>query len=385
MSLIFHLDLDAFFVSVERILDPSLEGKPVIVGADPRGRGVVAACSYEARKYGLHSAMPIRTAYGLCPGGIYIRGHHTKYSEYSEAVGKLLAKYAPVIKQASIDEFTMDFTGCEKIYGPPEQLASLLQKEIWDELHLPASIGVASSKIIAKIASDFRKPKGITVVPLGGEKEFLAPLPVEKIPGVGKSTLERLNRKGIFYVRDIAERPSEYLTANLGKWGLFLWQVANGHASGIIAPHQEQKSISKENTFHNDVGDMEFIEASMFELTGKICQSLRDLKMTATTVSVKLRYSDFHTVQCQRTIHATRDDKTVYEEAVEMFRELYSQKKLVRLIGVKLSNLRSTEQGVLFFEGNYKRESMLDAVGSIRQKYSYDSLSLGASSNFTRE
>lgn len=380
MSLIFHLDLDAFFVSVERILDPSLEGKPVIVGADPHGRGVVSACSYEARKFGLHSAMPIRTAYGLCPHGIYLHGHYHKYEEYSHAVGKILAKYAPVIKQASIDEFTMDFTGCERIYGTAEQLASFLQNEIYEKLHLPASIGTASSKIIAKIASDYRKPKGITVVPPGEEKLFLAPLPIEKIPGVGKSTLERLNRKGIFYVKDIAEKPAEYLTANLGKWGLYLWQVANGRGSDVISPSQEQKSISKENTFGNDINDTEIIEAAMFELTGKICQTLRDHRMSATTVSIKLRYSDFHTVQCQKKIHATRDDKTVYEEAVGMFRSLYIKKRLVRLIGVKLSNLHSSDQGLLFFEGDYKRESMLDAVDHIREKYDYDSLFVGKTS-----
>lgn len=381
MSLIFHLDLDAFFVSVERILDPSLEGKPVIVGADPRGRGVVAACSYEARKFGLHSAMPIRTAYGLCPQGIYLRGHFHKYEEYSHAVGDLLAKYAPVIRQASIDEFTMDFTGCEHIYGTAENLASFLQREIWERLRLPASIGAASSKIIAKIASDYRKPKGITVVPAGKEKLFLAPLPVEKIPGVGKHTLEKLNRKGIFYVKDIAEKPAEYLTVNLGKWGLYLWEVANGHGSDIIDLSREQKSISKENTFGNDLDNIEVIESAMFELTGKICQSLRDLKMTAATVSVKLRYSDFHTVQCQKKIHPTRDDKIVYQEAVEMFRSLYNRKRLVRLIGVKLSNLHSTEQEVLFFEGDRKRELMLDAVDHIRDKYDYHSLLLGKIQN----
>lgn len=381
MSLIFHLDLDAFFVSVERILDPTLEGKPVIVGADPRGRGVVAACSYEARKFGLHSAMPIRTAYGLCPQGIYLRGHFHKYEEYSHAVGQLLAKYAPLIQQASIDEFTMDFTGCERIYGSAEKLASLLQKEIWDRLHLPASIGASSSKIISKIASDYRKPKGITVVPPGEEKLFLAPLPVEKIPGVGKHTLEKLNRKGIFYIKDIAEKPAEYLTANLGKWGLYLWDVANGHGSDIIGPSREQKSISKETTFGNDIEDTEVIEVAMFELTGKICQSLRDLKMKASTVSIKIRYSDFHTVQCQKTIHPTRDDKTVYEEAVEMFYSLYAKNRLIRLVGVKLSNLHSTDQEVLFFEGDRKRELMLDAIDSIRHKYNYDSLFLGKAIN----
>ena len=203
MRTIFHLDLDAFFVSVERILDPSLNGKPVIVGGDPHGRGVVAACSYEARVYGLHSAMPIRQAFKLCPGGIYLHGHHDEYVRFSRAVKNILTNYAPLIQQASVDEFYMDFTGCRKIYGSMFTFASRLQEEIRRKLSLPCSIGIGSNKTVAKIGSDCMKPMGITYIVPGMEKEFLYHMPVETIPGVGNVMLRELNNKGFYVIGDI--------------------------------------------------------------------------------------------------------------------------------------------------------------------------------------
>jgi DNA polymerase-4 len=215
---IFHLDLDAFFVSVERILDPKLEGKPVIVGGDPTGRGVVAACSYEARKFGLHSAMPIRQAFKLCPQGIYLHGHYKEYVRFSESVRSILEQYAPLLQQASVDEFYMDFTGTEKIYGAYPQFALFLQKEIKTKTGLPASIGIGSNKNIAKIGSDFHKPFGITYVAPGTEKEFLAPLPIETMPGIGKKTSIELHARGFNTIGDIAAAPSEYFSAAFGKY-----------------------------------------------------------------------------------------------------------------------------------------------------------------------
>ena len=207
MRTIFHLDLDAFFVSVERILDPSLKGKPVIVGGDPKyGRGVVTACSYEARVFGLHSAMPIRTAYRLCPHGIYLHGSHNEYSYFSKAVKNILKQYAPVIEKASIDEFYMDFTGCRNVYGSLFAFASFLQKEIWEKLSLPCSIGIGSNKTIAKIGSDCMKPQGITYIMPGMEKDFLAPMPVETIPGVGK--VDRKSTRLNSSHTDISRMPS---------------------------------------------------------------------------------------------------------------------------------------------------------------------------------
>ncbi|MGA9293371.1 MAG: DNA polymerase IV [Ignavibacteriaceae bacterium] len=235
MRTIFHLDLDAFFVSVERIFDPKLEGKAVIVGGDPQGRGVVAACSYEARKFGLHSAMPIRTAFKLCPHGIYLHGHHGEYSNYSKAVKNLLEKYAPSIEQASIDEFYMDFTGCQNIYSPFYDFARFIQNEINRKLSLPCSIGIGTNKTIAKIASDFKKPKGIILVEPGEEKKFLSDLPAEKMPGIGKATLQYLQNRGIYTVGEIAELPQDFFAAAFGKFGIDLWKKANGMGTEYLS------------------------------------------------------------------------------------------------------------------------------------------------------
>ena len=295
--IIFHLDLDAFFVSVERILDPSLKGKPVIVGGDPKGRGVVAACSYEAREFGLHSAMPIKQAYRLCPQGIYIHGSLKEYSRFSKGVKKILEDYAPMIEQASIDEFYMDFTGTQKIYGSMIMLGNKIQSEIKRLLGLPSSIGIAGNKTLAKIASDAMKPEGITYIYPGMEKEFLANMPIQVIPGVGRVTLKNLNAKGFFFIKDITKVSQDYFAAAYGKHGIELWEKANGKGNEYLNPPQERKSISKERTFGNDLIDKNEIEETLFSLTEKVCQLLRDRNWLTSTVSIKLRYSDFQTYQ----------------------------------------------------------------------------------------
>ncbi len=377
MRTIFHLDLDTFFVSVERVLDPSLENLPVIVGGDPHGRGVVAACSYEARKYGLHSAMPIRTAFKLCPQGIYLKGHHEEYSRFSKLVKNILTKYAPVIEQASIDEFYMDFTGCEKIYGSLLVFASFLQNEIWERLGLPASIGIGSNKTIAKIGSDFRKPKGITYVNHGNEKDFLSPLPIEKIPGVGKATLKELNSRGFYQVGDLAKVNSDYLGVILGKWGVDLWHKANGEGTEYLSVEHEQKSISKERTFE-DVIDKEKIINILFKLTGQVCQLLRDNNFQASTISIKLRYSDFKTLTSAKTIQHTDDDKTIFETAKNLFLKSYTRRVSIRLIGVKLTNFAiAFHQGSLFDAQEEKRLQMIEAINSIRERYGYSAITIG--------
>jgi len=378
MKTIFHLDMDAFFVSVERILDPSLEGKPVIVGGDPHGRGVVAACSYEARKFGLHSAMPIKTAFRLCPQGIYLHGHGKEYGRYSRAVKRLLEKYFPVIEQASIDEFYLDFSGCEKIYGSPPSFAKRIQTEIWNNFHLPCSIGIASNKTVAKIASDYKKPKGITYVLHGTEKDFLAPLPIEKIPGIGKATFPKLRARGFQFVADIANAPQDYLTTHLGKFGLALWKTANGHGSDYLHTEHERKSLSKETTFDHDIVSKTKIESILFELAGKASQLLRDEGWHSSTVSIKLRYSDFVTLTRAKTIAPTDDDKTIYNAAVNLFRKACTRRVGVRLIGIHLSNLSHfTEQEVLFEDEEVIRKRMLKAVMNIRDKYGYNSIHIG--------
>ncbi len=370
--------MDAFFVSVERILDPSLEGKPVVVGGDPHGRGVVAACSYEARQFGLHSAMPIRTAFRLCPQGIYLHGHGKEYGRFSRAVKRLLERYFPIVQQASIDEFYLDFTGCEKIYGEPVQFAQRLQNEIWDKLHLPSSIGIASNKTIAKIASDYKKPRGITFVPNGKEKEFLAPLPIERIPGIGKATFPMLRSRGFKIVGDIANASPDYLSALLGKFGTDLWEKTNGKGNDILVTGHERKSISKETTFDKDLVSKPKIEAILFELVSEACQLLRNENWQTSTVSIKLRYTDFVTLTRARTIEPTDDDKVVYEIAKDLFEKSFNRRVGIRLIGIHLNKLNHfTEQCILFEDNETIRKRMLRAVMKIRDKYGFEAIRIG--------
>lgn len=374
MKTIFHLDLDAFFVSVERILDPKLIGKPVIVGADPTGRGVISACSYEARIFGLHSAMPIRQAYKLCPEGIYIHGHYEEYVHFSHAVKNILAQYAPAIEQASVDEFYMDFTGCEKTYGNLFQLAILIQKEIQLKVNLPCSIGIGSNKNIAKIASDCMKPKGITYVLEGMEKQFLAPKPVEVIPGVGKVTLTELNNRGFFTIADIQNSNEDYFTMAFGKVGVDLWRKANGGGNAIVnTSFYQQKSISKEHTYDKDELNLEVIKETLFKLTSHVCQTLRDDNLLAATISIKLRYSDFQTLTRSKTYKYTDDDKVIFDTAWALVEKAFTRRVAVRLIGISLSNLDNfAEQEVLFEDEQIKRKKMLKAINQLRGKFGFE-------------
>lgn len=380
MKTIFHLDMDAFFVSVERILDPSLEGKAVIVGGEPGGRGVVAACSYEARKFGVHSAMPIKTAYRLCPKAVYLHGHGKEYSRYSKIIASFLEGYFPAVQQASIDEFYLDFTGCTNIYGDPLSFAQRIQSEINNNFGLPCSIGIASNKTIAKIASDFKKPKGITFVKPGEEKQFLFPLPIEKIPGVGKKLFPLLRNRGFRIVSDLAASSPEYLSSILGKFGSDLWEKANGIGNDILTIDRQRKSISKETTFDIDVVNKSEIEKVIFGLIGKVCQMLRDENLQASTISIKLRYSDFVTNTRAITIKPTDDDKVVFTAAIELFRKSFTRRVSLRLIGIHLSKLSSFgEQEVLFEDENIIRKRMLRAVMKIRDKYGYKIIHIGKS------
>lgn len=379
MRTIFHLDLDAFFVSVERVLNPSLNGKPVIVGANPEyGRGVVAACSYEAREYGLHSAMPIKQAYRLCPNGIYLHGHHKEYSRFSKAVKHILEPFAPQIEQASIDEFYMDFTGTKRIYGSMFAFAKEMQYLIEEKLSLPCSIGIGSNKTIAKICSDYAKPKGITYVMPGMEKEFLAPLPVGVIPGVGKVMQKELRNKGFYIVDDITEIPEDYFGAAFGKYGLALWHKANGEGKQYLNSHVNRKSISSERTYGKDVVSKEKIEATLFKLTGKVCQLLRNKNWQASTISIKLRYSDFVTLTRSKTVKATDDDKVIFETAAKMFRSAFTRRVSIRLIGIHLTKFSEfAEQEELFEDEDITRKKMFRAVTKIRDKFGYSSINFG--------
>ncbi len=379
MKTIFHLDLDTFFVSVERIINPQLIGKPVIVGADPKyGRGVVAACSYEAREYGVHSAMPIKMAYKICPNGIYVKGSMREYSRFSGEVKSLLEKYTPIIQQASIDEFYLDFTGTKRIYGSIFDIAKKIQNEIQNELNLPCSIGIGTNKTIAKICSDYAKPKGVTFIFPGMEKAFLSPLPVQVIPGVGKVMLESLNSKGFITIEDITKISEEYFSLTYGKAGISLWNKANGKGSTNINLDKERLSISKERTYGKDEVNFDEIENTLFNLTGKVCQSLRDKNWETATISIKLRYSDFVTLTRSKTIKATNDDKIIFETALKLLKNAHTRRIAVRLIGIHLTNFSEfCEQESLFDEEIKNRNGMLEAVTSIRDKYGFNLIKFG--------
>jgi len=379
MRTIFHLDLDSFFVSVERILDPSLNNKPVIVGANPQfGRGVVAACSYEARKYGLHSAMPIKQAYQLCPNGIYIQGSHGEYSKYSKAVKNILEHYAPLLEQTSVDEFYMDFTGTKNIYGSMYMLALKLQKEIQNKLLLPCSIGIGSNKTIAKICSDYAKPKGVTYVVTGMEKEFLSPLPVETIPGVGKKTLPELHLKGIYKIGDVTKLSEDYLIAAFGKYGSALWEKVNGGGSEYLSLPNERKSISKERTYGKDENNRKEIEKTLFKLAGQVSQLMRDKNWQTSTISIKLRYSDFITLTRAKTIKPTDDDKKIFDIAVKLLRKADTRRVSIRLIGIHLTNFSEfAEQEEIFESEEIKRKKMFRAITKIRDKFGYAAIQFG--------
>lgn len=377
--MLFHLDLDAFFISVERILNPSLEGKPVIVGGDPKGRGVVAACSYEAREYGIHSAMPIRKAYQLCPDGIYIRGHYEEYVRFSRIVRKILEKYFPLVEQASIDEFYLDFSGCERIYGHPYFFASRIQVEIKHETGLPCSIGIASNKFVAKVASDYAKPEGITFVVPGQEAEFLAPLPVEAMPGVGDVMKKELNARGFYTIGQIAKTPKAYFEFVFGKYGSVLHDHACGIGSSIFSIEYEQKSISRETTYQTDTSDIGYIESTLLELVRDAGNALRSENFMTRTISIKLRYSDFVTTTRSKTLtDPTDNDKIIYSTAQELLRKSYTRRVTIRLIGIHLSNfVPFVEQGELFPKIEEKQARILRTIDRLNAKYGEDVVRFG--------
>jgi DNA polymerase IV len=365
-----HLDLDCFFVSVERIKDPALCGKPVAVGGSPQGRGVVASASYEARAFGVRSAMSAAKALRLCPHLIMVRGRHHEYGEYSDRLYERLTQLAPIVERASIDEFYLDLTGCEGLYNNdlPGFIRTLKQL-VMTELQLPCSIALATGKTLAKIAVGTVKPSGVCVVPAGEERAFLAPLPVGVIPGVGAKTEERLHSRGIRTVADLQRLSREQATALLGVHGNWLLDVACGGGSDELVTDWVRKSISREETFSKDLQKTADIEREMFALVEDVCATLRGKAWNTQTIQVKIRYHDFSTHSSARTIEPTNDDTVVYRTARELLRTLHDGRP-IRLIGVHLSNFSAGEQLELqFSERDSNRERMLKAVDDLRAKF----------------
>jgi len=381
---IFHVDMDAFFVSVEELYDPSLRGKPVVVGGSSEQRGVVSAASYAARKFGVHSAMPLRTAHQLCPQAIFVEGHPDRYRKYSNLVREVLGRFTPQVEMASIDEAYLDMTGTERLHGPPLLAAHKLHNAIREATGLNNSIGAGTSRLLAKVCSDQAKPHGIVWIPPGAEAAFLAPLAVRKIPGVGKVTEQKLHRLGIRQVGDLAALDAKFLAEHLGEWGLALAGKskgldAGGWFQGEIGAEQNPKSISHEHTFSVDTADSEALEAALAHLSEKVGRRLREHGLWARTIQLKLRYSDFSTFTRALTLgHATQIDTEIYQTARELLRKNRRAGAAIRLLGVQTSGL-SPEAGQLDLLEGAQQERMgraLSAMDKLRDKYGEGSVSL---------
>ncbi len=362
-----HFDLDSFFVSVEVLNNPDLKDKPVIVGGS-RERGVVAACSYAARKFGVHSAMPMKQALLLCPQAILVRGTRGEYSKFSRWVTEIIAAKAPLFEKASIDEFYLDLTGMDKYFDVFNWTIEL-RKEIIDKTQLPISFGLATNKMIAKIATDEAKPNGYIFVQPGMEKDFLAPLPVTKIPGVGESTFTVLKEMGVRLIGDILLKTPEEMDKRLGKWGTDLWQKAHGLHFSEVSPYHEAKSISTENTFEENTANTEFLLSELVRMTERVAFELRQDEMLAGCIAVKIRYPNFETTTRQTTIHYTLRDDELIPAAIALFHKLYRKGKPVRLLGVRLSELTNNAvQGSLFDEAE-KKTNLYKAIDDVKIKY----------------
>jgi DNA polymerase IV len=364
--IIAHFDLDSFFVSVEILNNPSLKDKPVIVGG--RERGVVAACSYAARKFGIHSGMPSKKAFQLCPQLIVANGSRGEYSKYSRWVTQIIAAKAPLFEKASVDEFYLDLTGMEKFFNPLQWTINLRQ-EIIDETKLPISFGMASNKMMAKIATDEAKPNGYLQIPFGKEKEFLAPLPVSKIPGVGEHTYGALKAMGITLIKHIGERTPEELEERLGKWGVDLWYKSKGIHNGDVTQYHEAKSVSTENTFDENKTDAVYLMSELVRMVEKIAYELRQDGKVAGCVAVKIRYPDFETTSRQTTISYTCADDEIIPVAKELFTKLWRKGTPVRLIGVRLSELTNDAIQTNLFDDAERKTDLYKAIDNVKGRF----------------
>ncbi len=377
-----HFDLDSFFVSVEIRNNPALRGKPVVVGGYERG--VVAACSYEARKFGIHSAMPMKKALQLCPGLIVTNASRGDYSKYSRWVTDIITSKVPLFEKASIDEFYIDLTGMDKFFGV-SKYAKELRQHIIDETGLPISCGLSSARFISKMATNEAKPNGFLEIPHGKEIEFLWPLGIEKINGVGKQTEQHLKSFGIYTIEDIAKTPIEHLEKIAGKWGEALWHKAHGRGSAEITTNWEQKSMSHENTFDSDYTNIDFLHKELVRLTEKTAYSLReDEKMTG-CVTVKIRYSDFETTSRQETVDYTALDDVLIAKVKDLFNKTWQKGRPVRLLGVRFSHMIPITMQMSLFENNAEKLNLYKAVDDIKDRFGSKLLTKAVNSNSKKD
>jgi DNA polymerase-4 len=381
---IFHVDMDAFFVSVEELYDPSLKGKAVVVGGQRHERGVVSAASYEARKFGVHSALPLRTAAKLCPHAIFVDGHPERYRECSEKVYKVLTAFSPQVEMASIDEAYLDMTGTARLHGPPLKAAHKLHRRMKEETQLNCSIGIGASRLIAKVSSAQAKPNGVLWIVPGEEPKFLAPLDVRAIPGVGEVMEKRLHELGIRKVGDLARLGETELEERFGKWGLALAGKARGEDAGgwfdtEVGADTEAKSISHEHTFNKDTANVDQLGSTLMRLSEMVGRRLREAKLHARTIQLKLRYKDFTTITRAHTLPApTQLDGEIFEQVSTLFRSNWKPGREVRLLGVQASSFEAqAEQINLLESGRQKRwKDALAVADRLRDKFGESSVTL---------
>jgi DNA polymerase-4 len=379
---ILHVDMDAFFVSVELLERPELRGKPVVVGGRPDQRGVVSAASYEARKFGIQSAMPLRTAGKLCPHAIFLDGHHAKYGEWSDRVANILAKFSPIVEMVSIDEAYLDLAGTERLHGPPFAAAHTLLRTITKTTGLPCSAGLASTRLVAKVASEQAKPRGLLWIVAGHEPRFLAQLPVRKIPGIGEVTERALRALGIEYVHQLADYPQEKLEKIFGQWGTALYRKARGGDSYEFVLDAEPKSISQNHTFGEDTSDVAAVESMLSHLSQKACKRLREAGLSSRTLTITIRYTGFDTYTRSKTLHdPVQFDADAFATFLSLFREHRNPKRKVRLIGVALSGLtHGNEQLDLLDPGRRaKLDKLTRAADSLRDRFGFGKIQFGGS------
>lgn len=382
---VFHVDMDAFFVSVEELFDPSLKGKPVVVGGQRHERGVVSAASYQARKFGVHSAMPLRTAAKLCPQAIFVDGHPDRYRTCSEKAFKVLAKFSPQVEMVSIDEAYLDMSGTERLHGPPLLAAHKLHQQMKSETKLNCSIGIGTSRLIAKVCSGKAKPNGVLYVVPGREQKFLEPLNVLDIPGVGKVTEQKLHTLGIHKVGDLTKFDDTELEAQLGKWGLALGGKAQGEDAGAwfegeIGADEAAKSISHEHTYDYDTANVAQLEATLMRLSEMVGRRLREQQLRARTLQLKLRYKDFTTITRAHTLPApTRLDNEIFQQIHRLFFANWKKGAEVRLLGVQASSFGTDSSQFDFLEdqSREKWEHILSAADRLRDKFGESSITLG--------
>ena len=375
-----HVDLDAFFVSVEQVLNPELRGKPVVVGGKPDRRGVVAAASYEARAYGLRSGMPLATASRLCPQAIFIEGSFPKYRDASQKFMAILADFSPFLEPVSLDEAYLDVTGFESIHGSIRQMALAIKRRIKDELGLHASVGIASCKVVAKVASEQSKPDGLLEIAVGEERSFLAPLPIDKLPGIGKKTERALRDLDIKTIGELSVLPLNALKSHFGASGEVLHRLANGIDDRKVAPPGAAKSISRETTFDQDTRNRAFLEATLRYLGERVGADLRQRGKQARCITLKLRYADFTTITRSHTLPQTTDtDQVIFDTGVKLLhRALLQEKQAVRLIGIGVSNLAEPGQQLAMLDSSARRLEQLNrAIDRIRNKYGFTAIQTG--------